>query len=267
VAFIRYNRDRRGYETTVVLHAYRTPQGGQRQRVLYLFRSPSSLQVGRRAFDEEVVEALEHTHPDVAFDWPALLRGQADARSDARVRPRRDGPRPPQTGTAARRRETPAAARAEVVLQDETLLGRVLGAPAAARLRGQQTGALQRIARRARTPEERDRLSEQAQRLNPDEWADEAAVRAGAAGFDAALAAITAELPQRRRGRRGGRHRDAGDESASAATSAIMEAGEAHAIEHPVDSDRALDAPGDDDRGGAESDAPEPAADDIRRPS
>ena len=45
------------------------------------------------------------------------------------------------------------------------------------------------------------------QRLNPDEWPDEAAVRAGAPSLEADWDAIGAELPQRRRGRRGGRGR------------------------------------------------------------
>ena len=71
--FIRYARDKRGYESTFVMHAYRAAWTS-RARVLYLFRSPSDLKVGRRPLDAEVMEALEHTHPDLAFDWPTLLR-------------------------------------------------------------------------------------------------------------------------------------------------------------------------------------------------
>ena len=46
------------------MHAYH--HGAGRARVLYLFRSPSNVKVGRQALDGEVTEALEHTHPDYA---------------------------------------------------------------------------------------------------------------------------------------------------------------------------------------------------------
>jgi hypothetical protein len=49
--FIRYTRDKRGYESTTVLHQYRPQQGPQRTRVLYVFRSPASLKMGRKALD------------------------------------------------------------------------------------------------------------------------------------------------------------------------------------------------------------------------
>jgi len=62
VPFIRHARDKRGYEQTFVMHAYRPGQGSSRARVLYLFRSPANMKVGRRALDAEVTEALEHTH-------------------------------------------------------------------------------------------------------------------------------------------------------------------------------------------------------------
>ncbi len=75
--FIRVTRDKRGYESTLVMHAYRPNGGGQRGRVLYFFRTPSNLQMGRRALDAEVMEALEHTHPDLSFDWTTLLRDPA----------------------------------------------------------------------------------------------------------------------------------------------------------------------------------------------
>ena len=48
--FIRQTRDKRGYESLVVMHAYRsTSHEGGRTRVLYLFRSPAHLRLGRHA--------------------------------------------------------------------------------------------------------------------------------------------------------------------------------------------------------------------------
>ena len=56
--FIRYTRDKRGYETTFVMHAYRPGNGGRGTRVLYLFRSPAHIRIGRQPLDEEAREAL-----------------------------------------------------------------------------------------------------------------------------------------------------------------------------------------------------------------
>ena len=75
--FIRQTRDKRGFEHTYV-HAYVPPWRRwrpQRPRLLYLFRSPANLRVGRTPLDAEVMEALEHTHPDLSFDWAALEPG------------------------------------------------------------------------------------------------------------------------------------------------------------------------------------------------
>jgi hypothetical protein len=213
VPFIRHSRDRRGFECTYLMHAYRPAMPGpQQMRVLYLFRSPAHLRIGRRPLDPEVMEALEHTHPDLAFDWPALQRESSVARVEARdrdmARDRGRGGRP------AARQPAPAAApvRPKPVpdAQDRSILARTLGAPEAARLRGRFEQLLLRIARRSRTPEDRDRLAEAAQRLNPDSWADTAAVRAGVQEVEARWDAILAELPSRRRGRRGGRRRPDG---------------------------------------------------------
>jgi hypothetical protein len=228
VPFIRYSRDKRGYESTFVMHAYRPTQGAQQTRVLYMFRSLAHLKIGRKPLDPEVVEALEHTHPDLSFDWTALLREPAReaAREDARARLARGGRQGGrqrerssgrQGGRQARPTSRAEAAPVEVapepMVDDQSLLGRVLGAKEAARLRGAYTQMMQRVARRARNPEDRDRLTERAARLNPEEWSDEATVTAEAQTVQAAWDAIIAELPSRRRGRRGGRPREAGGEA------------------------------------------------------
>jgi hypothetical protein len=205
VPFIRYTRDKRGCETTFVMHTYRPATGPAQTRVLYLFRSPSNLEVGRAALEPEVMEALEHTHPDLNFDWSALQRdavtARADTPSERHSRPAgRSGTRP----AAAVREPAPAPA-----IDDQTPLGQVAGGREAARLRTRYRELIQRIGRRARTPEDRDRLMDRAGRLNPDEWPDDVAIRAGLATLEADWDAIASELPSRRRGRRGGRRRGA----------------------------------------------------------
>jgi hypothetical protein len=147
------------------------------------------------------MEALEHTHPDLTFDWTTLLRDPA-ARSEPYEPPARSG-----TGAApTRQRPAPEVAPPPPIeIDDQSVLGRALGGREAARLRGRYNDLLQRILRRARTPEERDRLTERATRLNPDDWADAAAVQAAVTSIEAEWDAVATELPARRRGRRGGR--------------------------------------------------------------
>jgi hypothetical protein len=201
VPFLRYTRDKRGYETTYVMHGYRTANGPSRTRVLYLFRSPAHVRIGRQALDEEAREALTHTHPDLTFDWHALDREAVVSRYE-----------PPVHSKPRRPPGRPGAAAPPPAVLDDSVLGRALGAGEAARLRTEYAALLDRITRRARTPEDRDRLLERAHRLNPDEWPDAAAVAAGRRTLDAEWGALRAELPSRRRGRRGSRPGD--DEAA-----------------------------------------------------
>lgn len=74
--FLRFNKDRRGYETTAVLHAFRE-HGRAQPRILYWFRSPIATKVGRSAIDEDAIRALEERHPDLSFDWAKILESRA----------------------------------------------------------------------------------------------------------------------------------------------------------------------------------------------
>jgi hypothetical protein len=238
------------------MHSYRPNQGPQRARVLYLFRTPAHVKVGRRALEPEVMEALEHTHPDLSFDWTNLPQERPIETPDPRERDARDyrrdrqmarrnaaqqGQRPPQR---------PQAPSQPPVLEDESPLGRVVGAERAARLRAQYAELVLRIGRRSRTPEDRDRLMDRVHRLNPEDWVDETAVRAVVFTVEVEWEAIAAELPSRRRGRRGGRHRREGaggpggdPESPSAEGSGIIEdAGDNHQEAGNDEAHIALDA-------------------------
>jgi hypothetical protein len=70
--FLRVIRDKRGYETTYLMHWFR--EGNRQQsRILYVFRGPGGVRVGRPAMEPEVLRLLEARHPDIDFDWPAVL--------------------------------------------------------------------------------------------------------------------------------------------------------------------------------------------------
>lgn len=81
--------------------------GGRRrskgQRLLYWFRTPPGVRVGRSPIDEEAIRLLEEHNPDVEFDWTRILKDPVPAESPRREsRPSREGrdrrrePRGPQ---------------------------------------------------------------------------------------------------------------------------------------------------------------------------
>ena len=109
MAFLRFTRDRRGYENTFLLQA---AQPGERPRVLYWYRSAPGVRVGRPALDEDAIRTIEEQHPGVDFDWPQILEVGAITEPEverplvpARRRPTRpqQGPVVPQSGAAAMR--------------------------------------------------------------------------------------------------------------------------------------------------------------------
>ena len=70
--FLRYDRDRRGNLSTYLVHTFR--KGGKpHSLVLYWFRSPPNVRVGRLAIDDDTIRTIEELYPDLAFDWPKLL--------------------------------------------------------------------------------------------------------------------------------------------------------------------------------------------------
>jgi hypothetical protein len=73
MAFLRFNRDTRGYEYFCLVQQTTNRRGKVRPRLLYWFRTPPNLKVGRQPFDDAVQRALEAQNPDIHFDWPAIL--------------------------------------------------------------------------------------------------------------------------------------------------------------------------------------------------
>lgn len=105
--FLRFTRDKRGYETTSLVHAVRR-QGRSRQRILYWFRTPPDVKVGRPALDEEAIRWIEEHNPDIEFDWPTILEAKPspgpppeDARNRRVRRDKTDRPSPAQPRPAA----------------------------------------------------------------------------------------------------------------------------------------------------------------------
>jgi hypothetical protein len=108
--FLRFTRDKRGYETISLVHAGRR-DGKSRPRVLYWFRTPPGVKVGRPAIDPDAIRLIEEQNPDIEFDWPRILESQpppAPAPEDPRQRrgrrerPKSDRRRQPQPAAPAR---------------------------------------------------------------------------------------------------------------------------------------------------------------------
>jgi hypothetical protein len=228
VPFLRFSRDRRGYESTFLLHTGRKRSERDRPALLYWFRTPPHVKVGRAAFDEDAIRCLEDQHPDLEFDWPRILEARpvvselpdpgAPVRRERREDSRGSGQRllEPLVAPAALDLDSVSAAEAieEIEaaerlepphpLSDPSVAERLLGAEQLARLRGQHAAVLARINTRITDPARLEALRAQAEPLNPDGWVTETDVRDGLARPDRLSADILRQLGRRRRRRRGG---------------------------------------------------------------
>ena len=70
--FLKFSRDKRGYEHTYLMHAVARRGKPARTRILYWYRTPPGVRVGRLPFDDEVRRTIEARNPGVVFDWDAL---------------------------------------------------------------------------------------------------------------------------------------------------------------------------------------------------
>jgi hypothetical protein len=89
LAFLRFTRDKRGYEHFYLVEATPNRKGKLRSRLLYWFRTPPNVKVGREPFDEHVRRLLEASHPGVVFDWRAILETPIPSAEAERWRERR----------------------------------------------------------------------------------------------------------------------------------------------------------------------------------
>lgn len=81
--YLRFSRDSRGYENTYVLHTSKKI-GETQPRMLYWFRTPPNVKVGRVPLDEESIRAVEEMNPGIVFDWKKMLKLRATLQADQR---------------------------------------------------------------------------------------------------------------------------------------------------------------------------------------
>jgi hypothetical protein len=243
--FLRFTRDKRGYETTSLVELPTGRQGRGGQRLLYWFRTPPGVKVGRPALDQDAIRWIEEHNPEIEFDWPKILEATppASAVDEASVRRSRRAKterRPAATQRPAQRRvQTPPPSTPPLPLaitmtpvmpeeiaeqlepegpEDDSPLLAVaavdagVGPESLVRLRARYAELQARIAERGGDAANIDALRAQAEPLNPDSWVTHEDVRKGLAEFESKIRDLRASLglSRRRRSRRGGRRRRSG---------------------------------------------------------
>ena len=221
--FLRVIRDKRGYETTYLMHWFRDGNR-QRTRILYAFRTPGGVRVGRDPLEPAVLREIEAQHPEIAFEWKVIRENQQiiePAIEQRRRRPKASDaaaaaapPAPPVAGAAggspAPRRE--AADRPAPV--PSTIAGATPDEQVA--FLTEWYGAIrERIDTRISDPARRVTLHALAERLNPAAWTDADQITAGLQQAGEALERLARVFARRRRRGR----RRAGEQAAPPPTS------------------------------------------------
>jgi hypothetical protein len=101
VPFLRFSRDKRGVESFALVHTTTNRRGKVRPRVLYWFRTPPDIKVGRQPFDPAVRRALEAQNPDITFDWRAIVETPIPSADADKWRERRRAERAAKHAAAA----------------------------------------------------------------------------------------------------------------------------------------------------------------------
>lgn len=232
---LRFTRDERGYEHTFLVHSTGR-RGRERTSILYWFRSPPAVRVGRPALDSDAIRAIEKANPQIVFDWPVILEtrppepepaegwrarrgrgrdramrpdsGRQDAASAATV-PHISTPDPPETA----RLDRPVSATPPVPETDPSALAdrdpvfepsavhRALGSEGLARVRARYAEVIARISTQVSDGAVADELRLLAERLNPDAWVTDDDVLRGLEGFERVLEHVRQSLGRSRRRR------------------------------------------------------------------
>jgi len=217
VPFLRVIRDKRGYETTYLMHWYR--EGArQRSRILYVFRTPGGVRVGRESLEPAILRDIEASHPGIEFDWKSVLdnRQVVDTAPPADLRRQRKGRRRPEDGRAPAA-DAAAAPRAPRESREprEPRRAAATAGPARAPMPSALEGATpdeqiaflgtwyplvrERVVQRTSDPGRREALLALAERLNSSSWSDADQIVAGLQQAGEALERLSRVFARRRR--------------------------------------------------------------------
>lgn len=209
--FLRVIRDKRGYETTYLMHWFRDGNR-QRTRILYAFRTPGGVRVGRDPLEPAVLREIEAQHPDIAFEWKAIRDNQQiiePAIEQRRRRPKADeGVAAPAAAPVPAAVPSPGSSgrASETVHRPKAVPSTIAGATPDEQIAflNEWYGAIrERIDTRISDPARRVTLHALAERLNPATWTDADQNTAGLQQAGEALERLSRVFARRRRrGRR-----------------------------------------------------------------
>ena len=121
MAFLRFSRDKRGYEHFYLVEATTNRRGKTKTRVLYWFRTPPGVKVGREPFDAEVRRLLESQNPGIVFDWRKIIETPIPSADVERWRERRRAEKAEKAARRARAADLDGAAVDESQAADQPL--------------------------------------------------------------------------------------------------------------------------------------------------
>jgi hypothetical protein len=216
--FLRLTRDRRGFENTFLLHA---DHPGEKPRLLYWYRTAPGIALGRPPLDEDAIRVIEEQHPDIEFDWPAILALSEvmTPEDEEPARPQKRKPAPPRREPREPRRdsrsEEPSAA-SEAPPEDESpgaepigeprvdveappsgpagLLEELVGREIATRLRARHAEIVARIYEQNADSSLRDAWLKRSEAINPDLWVTPEAILEGVRSADGVVEQLRSEL-------------------------------------------------------------------------
>ena len=204
--FLRVIRDKRGYETTYLIHSYR--EGArQRSRILYVFRTPGGVRVGREPLEPEVRRDIEARHPEIALDWKAVMADRQMVESGPE--PRR--PRKPRQTEGEPAAGVAVSSSSSVRPVEEPSPAPSPRPPIPSTLEGSTPDAQitflalwypivrDKIPQRTSDPARREALLALAERLNPAAWTDADEIAAGLQAAAESLDRLSRVFSRRRR--------------------------------------------------------------------
>jgi hypothetical protein len=206
VPFLRVIRDKRGYETTYLMYWHREGNR-QRSRILYVFRTPGAVRVGRESLEPDIIREIETWHPDISFDWKTLFANQQLVESAPE-------PRRPRKRKSADEEPAEAAPPAAAPQPQATTPALPPRPSIPANLQGatpdEQIAFLnqwypivrERIPQRTSDPARLEALTALAERLNPAAWTDADQIAEGLLRAAEALERLSRVFSRRRRRRR-----------------------------------------------------------------
>ena len=196
---------------------------GDRPRLLYWYRTAPGIVQGRSPLDEDAIRTIEDQHPDIDFDWPAILalaevmtpEDEAPARPPQQQRqgkrPRGREQRPPQQSAPVREEsdavEQPAAEGAieqavpelepvdvEIPPARNLLVEELAGREIGSRLRARYAEIIARIQELDVDGSVKDAWFKRAEAIDPETWMTPEQVLEGVRHADAQFDKLRSEL-------------------------------------------------------------------------